>query len=500
MSEGAADMLASQPPKDALTSRATHLLTAVASADSSNPTAPKAIVVDHTALAKPQSIGHPTGTSSIQSLPAELFCEVLYNLWPEDRVTASHVCRRWRNIALADPRVWQVTLELHEDMDSDAMVAAFLERSKPLPVQINVSLDAPPDTDILQTRLRTVAQELGRMKELELYVPDETPREVVLQAIQGAAPLLEHLAIFKEPHDTLPSAGENMTLGPSPAFAPAYYERSHLLNFDGAPRLRSMEAFFIPLPYLPMGPTKLTDLLLTWSPTPVSPLLDLLERSPDLRNLELTGLPLEWQETAHRRWAVERRRIQLPHLSSLSGFHTWPASLISAFFSMLVIPETTRIYLSVDGFIAGENAWTDVADMFPADFPPLQEARRLELVGLPNKVSLHVYQDVVACRAPPVRINCVIGNMRDRSWGVAHHWPFRTDDVRALILCDILSPERRLLETSKKKWLAMLRRLPALESLRLLLLSDKTLASLADVLQAEPSLCPNLVKVELSST
>ncbi|KAI9056858.1 hypothetical protein FKP32DRAFT_1682013 [Trametes sanguinea] len=261
-----------------------------------------------------------------------------------------------------------------------------------------------------------------------------------------------------------------------------------------------MSIMFMPLPYMPIWPNRLRSLTLFSCTSPLEYIVDFLSHAPRLRSLDIIGLVQDFAVSVDDfKWAPGS--VRLPSLRWLSGFHPWPAAFIHAFLSMLVLPKKTKVLIYAG---LGERGRAPFNTLLPADFPPLQDLRRLELIGLPeSRLALHVYQTVKACEYPSVKVLAETSGVFREAEGVSCEWSFPTDQVQEVVLCDVLPAEqvrrrsKRQLVMGDDDWRAFLRRLPALKGVRLMSLSENTLASFGRVLQADPTLCPKLVRVEV---
>ncbi|KAI9056859.1 hypothetical protein FKP32DRAFT_1682014, partial [Trametes sanguinea] len=141
-----------------------------------------------------EATGSPTATTlravTIGALSPELFCEVLMHLPPVSRLKATHVCRSWRDVSLANPRVWRLASLKDALGCSYALTKAFLERSKDLPTSLVLDKQKTLPMNILEPMLQTVAKELPRLQHLRLQVPPETPTRLLLKTLRVRSPML----------------------------------------------------------------------------------------------------------------------------------------------------------------------------------------------------------------------------------------------------------------------------------------------------------------------
>ncbi|KAI9056857.1 hypothetical protein FKP32DRAFT_1417719 [Trametes sanguinea] len=436
------------------------------------------------------------GSATMDSLPEELFCEILTHLPARQRMEATHVCRRWRNVALAHPHVWQLTSVASEDCLPYALAKAFMERSKGLPTSLALHIRTISRFGVAASMLQTVVQEMSRLRHLHLFIPPDISDKLLLKALQTNAPMLESLYVCRPAPQLLREIwapfGGNMEADPQPT-----------VDFEGVPKLKSVTLLWIPLPYLPKGPTELRSLTLLFCPSIMTHLLDLLKRSPKLTHLEIMNEGEEARLTADLvEKMIMQGRVRLPSLRSLSGFYLSSPMFIRFFLSRLIITKKTKLSLTA---VVAEDSRDRYLNLLPADFPPLQTVRRLELISLPlSYVVIHAYKTAKPCRFPSLKAIARTTGVFEDGKGILYNWPFRTDLVQELVLCGLapseVSVDQPQLVLTGDNWVAMLRKLPALRVVRLMSLDEETLESFGQALQADATLCPELIRVEVSDT
>jgi len=184
----------------------------------------------------------------------------------EALITATHVCRAWREFFISHPSLWT-----NFDCESADKTRVYLERSKTSP--INVWLDrscAPPISDPL---FQIIPHSVGRLKSLSITAGLDILHDIITH-LPPHAPLLERLEIggvlrSREPY--LPMLG------------------AALFNGDlSSPRTLCLERVRTELPWRNM--VNLRSIVLR-NPSPDSPsirqLLDFFESAPRLRNIYL---------------------------------------------------------------------------------------------------------------------------------------------------------------------------------------------------------------------
>ena len=106
----------------------------------------------------------------------------------EDLVTATHVCRGWRNLFISRPSLWTQLDCTHVEK-----TRIYVERSKPFPLDVYIREDkgAPFFVDAF---LLTIPH-LGRLKNLSLFGPSRDLVGIINQRLRYPTPSLEELKI-----------------------------------------------------------------------------------------------------------------------------------------------------------------------------------------------------------------------------------------------------------------------------------------------------------------
>lgn len=153
-------------------------------------------------------------------------------------IRISHVCKRWRMVAIASPLLWSDL-----NFTSPHFAAIMLERSKnaPLYVQNNMVVNTEQSDSIVSESL----SHSDRLKSVELFNPylDRLPYPALLRAMGKSAPLLEKITLSSNPSSPsyLP---EDFTMGGAPSL-------KHLelrdLNFrwDNIPLGRALTSLYL---------------------------------------------------------------------------------------------------------------------------------------------------------------------------------------------------------------------------------------------------------------
>ncbi|EJD36444.1 hypothetical protein AURDEDRAFT_174495 [Auricularia subglabra TFB-10046 SS5] len=130
-------------------------------------------------------------------LPAEIAGFVFELLRFSDKVTATHVCKRWRDVALAHERLWS-----RIRCQSVCILEPLLERARHVPVDVQVS---GISVENLQEILHAISRHLYHIRLLVLegapLLVDHEHIPMVYDCLTQPAPLLEALdiRIFEDP-------------------------------------------------------------------------------------------------------------------------------------------------------------------------------------------------------------------------------------------------------------------------------------------------------------
>ncbi|KAI9060853.1 hypothetical protein FKP32DRAFT_998248 [Trametes sanguinea] len=214
-----------------------------------------------------------------------------------DLVPLTHVCRRWRDIALSASPLWSTVCET---LPSHVASHAFRARARHVPLTVYV--DRPYPSAALRSLLATDGKHVA---ELELHDLQELPpHQLASELLSFSAPSLERVVVHSRAARVL---HEHPSVDTSNAV--------QLCRGD-TPRLKHLE--FHDIPFLPANHfAALTDLSLSYYDSPIAwaldDLLGLLSRSPMLQKVRLDGLPCD----LHLRQFTSSSAVELPHLKSL---------------------------------------------------------------------------------------------------------------------------------------------------------------------------------------
>ncbi|KAJ7908881.1 hypothetical protein B0H13DRAFT_1715160 [Mycena leptocephala] len=139
----------------------------------------------------------------VLELPSEIVSEIFMHFLPDyplfppltgllSPTLLTHICRRWREIALGTPALWSTIKSYHDDRDISLdmhHIKTWLNRSRCCPLSLQFGR-GDPRLDITQV-LKTVVPHRARWEHLDCYLP---PSHIPI--IDGPMPLLRFLALF----------------------------------------------------------------------------------------------------------------------------------------------------------------------------------------------------------------------------------------------------------------------------------------------------------------
>ena len=284
-----------------------------------------------------------SAVTPISALPPELLVQIfrLYALevppW-SGRVQklgwigVTHVCRRWRQVALGDSSLWARITGLSPNAK---WISEMLVRARNAPLVVDFVVTPAPEV------LSMFPPHIFRIRELRLRGPSLVRSQGLREICALEAPALEHFE-----------------LGISTPYPVTFHQLGGTTLFGGrTPKLRTLSLFKVSIPWSLIPRGQLTQLKVTIfrgisTPTslPSDPnqLLDLLINSPDLE-----VLVLEFCLPAILFQAPDGQAIHLPRLSRLClGGST---SCVANLLKMLQLPPFTTLRLRC----ISENSSTD---------------------------------------------------------------------------------------------------------------------------------------------
>ncbi|KAF4566182.1 hypothetical protein EYR36_011597 [Pleurotus pulmonarius] len=340
------------------------------------------------------------------------------------------VCREWRKIALASPRLWSTI-----DLSKPECALEFFKRSKAAPLWIHCN---PRPLDIVTANgdmVKSIMADIGRIQEIDVYA---TTQEAIVQFLAfntaARAPLLECLRLVV-------SREWSSTTVPFPLDV-MYREMPSLRRLD-LHKINISE--FPPLPHL----THLTISLNDWSTMRPTSLLASLHHSLKLEELDITGLMKD-------KPGASPPRIKLPNLTLIA---------IKSFDF-----ETSTIFDNIEYPSSSAVVFSNIKS--PSGAPDLSSLVRLcgrfleEGAPAAQRISFMSSKLVVSCQGPPIsellsiRLHMGYGN-----WSAAFI-PF-TSALPLESVLDLEIGEFSESDVTDAQWRTIFQRCKALEILRL---------------------------------
>lgn len=171
----------------------------------------------------------------VNSVPREVLCRIFALVGSgADVVPLSHVCRRWRHIALRSPRLWTS----FGNRDLTRMLPAFIERSQGAPLDISVCIDSN-DNQCLE-RLADLQSVSSRLRSFDVTISGIWTDKLkdLFSRFRSPAPLLTTLSIRFDHDVKVP--------GPKPsgddAFSPLFAKEHPTLSSLSLKSLRPWAA------------------------------------------------------------------------------------------------------------------------------------------------------------------------------------------------------------------------------------------------------------------
>ncbi|KAH7915654.1 hypothetical protein BJ138DRAFT_997550, partial [Hygrophoropsis aurantiaca] len=241
----------------------------------------------------------------------------------------SHVCQRWRHIALDTPSLW-TRVRLYPTQSTE-IFDLYLQRSQQLPLHILFGVFFPPTEAIvhymneIESLASAVISCANRWESINIFSPSEL-RDLFYELRNVHAPLLKELKI-SGPQGLEDSQFESH-INPYPLFA------------GGTPNLVSLHVSFTP-PLFSTFPTSssLTTLVLASSPQSSHPpvvfsqFYDLVSASPMLSSMEFTGCPISFDNDALQ--SVPSLPFTLSNLRTLKFEASVPREIVEFVIIML---------------------------------------------------------------------------------------------------------------------------------------------------------------------
>ena len=433
------------------------------------------------------------------TLPAELIVEIFMYLFDsgdyKSLVASTHICVRWRAVALEAPKLWTTfpATILSETEEC-------LRRSGSLLLSLSYKVPHEGPDQIL----KLIAAQTHRLRSLKLIIGPHYRFRRLVKHFRAAVPNLEELSIMQEP------------IAPRSRMLLSSTDPVPILTPFGGSELRSLRTLIlvdVPIPIRPSS-SNLLHLTITCRATQFSgqDILGLLDISPLLKTFTFTSLvlsPIIPPDTVR----LSTQVISLPRLQLYKFECTSSGS--ATVLRHLSIPNSARLLIHShhvmdlpDGNVYGmlpENVASDRLKCFKG-------IKRIELLlgdsaGLAT-CTIRAYHDPEAFLDPAVELVALL--IRGLPAPFMGHWPFDTSQVEVFVVAG--KPGRT--HFAYDAWAEALRRLPELRCLRVVAIRDDCLVALASVLEGRggdplveeamshlkvvlPDICPMLTTLEV---
>ncbi|KAJ7186502.1 hypothetical protein C8R46DRAFT_276105 [Mycena filopes] len=307
---------------------------------------------------------------SVVNLPTEILCAIFTELLPKyplcppltgnlSPAVLTHVCRRWREVAVADPSLWRAIAVLFDDYRIDQepfdivhLVDIWLKRSGQYPLSLHLTGQGNSDWATRQFPhvLALAVSHSSRWEHVELNIPRRALRTVV-----GPFPLLRHLDVGL--------TGPDLSMSGMPLL------RTVILDLDYP------VTSLIALPW-----AQLTSLML--NNATAGECVSILQATPDLVHCTVCDVaPSRFEDLQH---------VTLLSLQSLTLDSGW-VSTLPDLLAVLVVPALH--ILQIRDYCLGENPPETLALFITTSGCRLEELR---VTGKPSAERQEVH-----CRAFP---------------------------------------------------------------------------------------------------
>ncbi|TDL24733.1 hypothetical protein BD410DRAFT_59094 [Rickenella mellea] len=257
-----------------------------------------------------------TSESPLQRFPIEMLCEAFAAIIAHYRqaiddarhvkevklqhpsITLSHVCRTWRETAIAAPTLWR---RIYIPGLSHKLVDLYLERSKESTLAVRIDYMPRQHKRAVESAVKTLNY-MTRIGELCLVTEDRFARYYV-HYLERPAPRLKLLALHIDPVHSMHYASRPQL------------EHKILNNIEKSP-LRTLRLHSIIAPWTSSIFHGLTSLSIEFPTTSltITELLDILDSTPDLVHMTYRDRCIRDTPMVH---SPPYRRISLPRLLSL---------------------------------------------------------------------------------------------------------------------------------------------------------------------------------------
>ncbi|KAG8914726.1 hypothetical protein FRC00_011274 [Tulasnella sp. 408] len=293
-----------------------------------------------------------TGLAPIDHISFDIFQVIITMCQKEQsstRFTVTHVCRHWREYALAMPLLWN-SLHINERVPCWEMLEAMLQRSGQAPLDIYIG--QPPFVKSalphLRKIMRMIIPHLERWRTLHLSeVPYKVRRILLDQITAKPAPRLEHFAVSQNPPWDRPTRFKLKNSCPNWRAKNIFAGSPNLTDVEWTNSTSDLNALptFSNLLTLTIGYGTLSYI----SPRPFIQLIrQILLDSPSLEKLTIWNHPIhKWDKNDER----EGRKLQLPaltHRSLQTLFIEGSDSIRSAAIRSLILPKLRALSTGYD--------------------------------------------------------------------------------------------------------------------------------------------------------
>ncbi|KZT09457.1 uncharacterized protein LAESUDRAFT_748109 [Laetiporus sulphureus 93-53] len=420
----------------------------------------------------------------INSLPEEVLIEIFYIVAKTsiaDIVRISRVCRHWRAIALASPKLWtNITLT------KLPRAATFLRRSKNVALTYHIERIERTNSHRIDERQLRRAVAPARMRCLKASLFDAGDMDQLISTLDSPAPYLQELSLR-----LLKADNYTIELG---------LETIQTLFGDSTPSLRSLTLKQISISwtsglYSNLAHLSVTDLSQEWLPS-VDRFLEVLVQCPSLQTLDIQCLRDELPIIYEGQPASRAQRVQLPLLENLTFSYVpkgWLASVLDG------VSLTSRTVMKLLALHDTEDRMRPYT-MLPENrshLPLFSNTRRFEIFSSEERLVIQLHQDA---STPFIEPSCTI-ELHDIIPEVAFANAFSCfslNDVEALVLCEP-SPSSAI--ATKQQWTSMLREIPNLSSIRIIDFDSNVLSALLKALRMPGEgglrICPQLKHLDI---
>lgn len=391
-------------------------------------------------------------------LPEEIILEVLKNLVDRRQgdvvhiVRATHVCKRWRDIALNAPTLWT-----YFAIDRLDVTTAFLERSRSMPLSVFLTNPRHP----MHQLSRLLAPHLPRVRGIRVRCPPDQNIERFFGRLSSPAPMLQELLLEKRPKPNVE--------GPDVSLVSAARLFGGTFPFPSLLKLCIRNVGIFPTAIIPCSLLTLDIVQTTSRGLPsLKRLVEFLGQCPLLEQLRIAGPPRpQVADIIDSGLPVSLSRLQHIHIQSSEAF-------MYNLLNRLSVPPTTLMRLQArytgDGY-----------DMIPPSSEGTLQCfagvRRLEFAFDDGKFNLRAFHTPDAALEPVLELELAIpSRTQDDMSELMCPWPLEVSQVESIV---VSGPPRRLHNVNVGHALS---HFPNLTSLRVVSMCGPTLRDLLNYL------------------